>query len=85
MELLLKIPYDEGITKSEDMWLGHVMGQQGIVPFHDSRYDHCSMRGGVSLHNNNITNHLFTHYGHYVSRSRWGSMSSTPEVAPSGS
>ena len=50
---------------SEDMMVGKVMEKHRYVGYHDSRYDHCSMRGGVSLHNSNITNHLWTHYNEY--------------------
>jgi hypothetical protein len=50
---------------AEDILVGKVMEKHGIVGYHDSRYDHCTMRGGVSLHNSNITNHLWTHYCEY--------------------
>jgi hypothetical protein len=53
---------------SEDIMVGDVMKRSGVVPYHDSRYDHCSMRGGVSLHNSNITNHLWTNYNQYFQR-----------------
>lgn len=50
---------------AEDILVGKVMEKYGIVGYHDSRYDHCTMRGGVSKHNSNITNHLWTHYCEY--------------------
>jgi len=57
-----------GGAKSEDIMVGGVMRKYGVVGYHDSRYDHCSMRGGVSLHNSNITNHLWTNYNSYFQR-----------------
>jgi|HubBroStandDraft_4_1064222.scaffolds.fasta_scaffold02564_5 hypothetical protein len=52
-------------VKSEDIWVARVLSEAGLKGFHDPRYDHLSMRGGVSLYNNHITNHLFSHYGEY--------------------
>lgn len=49
-------------NNSEDIWIGQIMARSGFAHFHDSRYDHLSFRGGVKRDNNNITNHLFTHY-----------------------
>lgn len=57
-----------GGATSEDIMVGGVMKKHGIVGYHDSRYDHCSMRGGVSLHNSNISNHLWTNFNSYFQR-----------------
>lgn len=51
-----------GGATSEDIMVGEVMRRNNIVGFHDSRYDHLTFRGGVSKHNNNITNHLWSWY-----------------------
>lgn len=61
---------DEGTggATSEDIMVGGVMKRHNVIPYHDSRYDHCSMRGGVSRHNSNITNHLWTNYQQYFQR-----------------
>jgi hypothetical protein len=53
---------------SEDIMIGGCMKQNNVTGYHDSRYDHCSMRGGVSKHNSNITNHLWTNYNQYFQR-----------------
>jgi hypothetical protein len=57
-----------GGATSEDIMVGGVMRKHGVAGYHDSRYDHCSMRGGVSKHNSNITNHLWTNYQQYFQR-----------------
>lgn len=59
---------DPSDVKSEDVWVSRIVKEAGLVGFHDPRYDHLSMRGGVSLYNNHITNHLFSHYGEYQQR-----------------
>jgi hypothetical protein len=55
----------KNLRNAEDCWIGWALNEAGIDQHHDSRYDHLSMRGGVSLYNNNITNHLWTHYNLY--------------------
>jgi hypothetical protein len=62
------LQFDGSAYKSEDIMIGGAMKKHQVVGYHDSRYDHCSMRGGVSKHNSNITNHLWTNYNNYFQR-----------------
>jgi hypothetical protein len=66
--LRLLVNEGTGNHTSEDIMVGDIMKRHNVIPYHDSRYDHCSMRGGVSLHNANITNHLWTNYNQYFQR-----------------
>jgi hypothetical protein len=70
MELLVKDANSLKI-ESEDVLVGEVMKKNKIVGYHDSRYDHLTLRGGVSKHNNNISNHLWSWYMKWPNQMGW--------------